>query len=126
MESGLVGREFLCHFLRSLNHPEVEGLSLYHEVVAIAYLLLNLCNLLAWESRHDAVNECCVYTAAVVKPSLKLLWQFPELYIFVDAVFQYMSVEEYQLAREDDESLCRIAVEGLPTTIEQLHELAGI
>ena len=57
MQSSLVGGELSLDFLRSLDDPQVEVLSLYDEVVAIADLLLNLSNLLAGESRNDAVNQ---------------------------------------------------------------------
>ncbi len=36
VQAGLVGGEFLGHFLWSLDDPQVEVLGLYHQVVAIA------------------------------------------------------------------------------------------
>ena len=37
-----------------------------------------------------------------------------------------MTIEEYEFAGEDDKTLCGVAVEGLPATVEQLNEFAGI
>ena len=126
VETSLVCRELLCHFLWCLYHPEVECLCLYHEVVAIANLLLYLCNFLALETWNDTVNECGIYAATVVKPLLELLWKLPKLDVFVYSVLQHMAVEEDELAREDDKSLRWVAVKGLPTTVEQLYELARV
>ena len=126
VESSLVCGELFGHFLGGFNHPKVEVLGLHHQVVAIAYLLLNLCNLLARETGHDAVNECGIDAAALVKPLLELLGQLPQFDILVDAVLEHVTIEEYQLAGEDDESLGRITVECLPAAVQQLHELAGI
>jgi hypothetical protein len=40
--------------------------------------------------------------------------------VFVDTFFEVVSVFKYKLARHDDETLVRSAVESLETTIEKL------
>ena len=90
MQSCLVSRELLCHFLRCLDDPQVEVLGLYYEVVSIAYFLLYLCYLLTGESRYDAVNKCCIDAARVLKPLAETLGQFPEVDVLAYAVFQHI------------------------------------
>jgi hypothetical protein len=104
----------------------VEGLSLYHEVVAIANLLLNLLNFIAWESRYDTVYEGSVNAASLLEPFLEVFAQVPKLDILIDAILQHVSVQEDQLTWEDDQTLGLVAVECLIATIEQLYQLAGI
>jgi hypothetical protein len=136
METSLLSREFLAescaaHVGRTLDNPEVEDLSLYHEVVSIAGTLLKLCDVLAWETRNDTVNEGSANVAVLVEPFLELLVVLakvilPEFDVLLDAVLEVMAIEEDQLARHDDKALLRIALEGLETTIEELGELARI
>ena len=126
VQTSLVSRELLLNLLRCLNDPEVEVLSLYDEVVAIANLLLNLGNLLAGEARNDAVYESCIDTARLVEPLLEVSRQLPQLDVLIDAFFQHVAIEEDELAGEDDETLGGVTVKGLPTAIEQLDEFARI
>lgn len=77
VQAGLVCGELLGNFFRSFYYPKVECLSLYYEIVAVAYLLLYLGYFLARESRYDSVDERGIYAATVVKPLLELLRQFP-------------------------------------------------
>ena len=126
MESGLVGGEFLGYLLWSLDYPEVEGFSLYDEVVAIRNLLLNLSDFLAWEARNDTVYEGSVNATSLLEPFLEVVTQVPELDILIDAVLQYVSVQEDQLTWEDNQTLGLVALESLIAAIEQLNQLAGI
>ncbi len=71
MQTGLVGGELLGYFLRSLDDPQVERLSLNHKVVAVADLFLNFGNLFAGEARHDAVNQRGINAASLLEPLLE-------------------------------------------------------
>ena len=136
MKASLLCRELLAqlldrHILRFLDYPKVENFSLNNEVVLISNLLLYVGNFLAWESRNDTVYQCSAYIAVVCEPIFESLIVAAEVFlpqfdVFVDALFQMMTVEEYQFARHDDETLCRIAVECLETVVEKLYELARI
>ena len=126
MQTSLVGGELLGYFLRSLDHPEVEGLSLNHEVVAVTDLLLNLLDLIAGEARHDTVHEGSIHTASLLEPLLEVGTEVPQVDILIDTVLQHVTVQEDQLTGEDDQTLCGVAVEGLVTTIQQLYQFAGI
>ena len=126
MQASLVGRELLSNLLWSLDDPEMEVLGLYDEVVAIADLLLNLGNLLAGEARNDTVYEGSVNTAALVEPLLEVCGQLPQLDVLIDAILQYVTVEENELAGEDDQTLRGITVESLVAAIQQLNQLTRI
>ena len=105
VEAGFVGREFLGYFLWCLDHPEVEGLSLDNEVVAITDLFLNLLDLIAWEAWYDTVYEGSVNATSLLEPLLEVGTEVPQVNILIDAVLQHVTVQENQLAREDDQSL---------------------
>ena len=126
VQASLVSRELLGYFLRSLDDPQVEVLSLYDEVVAIADLLLNLLDFVAGEAGHDAVYQRSIDAAAFLEPLLEALAELPQFDVLLDAVLQYVTVQEYELAGEDNQALGGITVEGLVAAIEQLHELARI
>ena len=136
VETCLICREFLaqllaCHVLCLFDNPEVEDFSLNNEVVAIANLLLNLSNLIAWEARNDTVNESSAYIVVLLEPlreSSSLLAEvfFPKLDVLTDAILEVMAVEEDKLTRHDDESLGRIAIESVETIPEKLCELTWI
>lgn len=96
MQSCLVCGELLGNFLRSLDNPQVEVLCLNDEVVAIAHFLLNLSNLLAWETGNDTVYQGSIDTTALVEPLLEVCGQLPQLNVLVDAVLQYVAIEENQ------------------------------
>jgi hypothetical protein len=85
MKARLVGRELTGDLSWCLDYPQVEVLSLYDEVVAIAYLLLYLGNLLAWEARHDAVYERSIYATRLVEPLLEVSRQLPQFNVLIDA-----------------------------------------
>ena len=136
IQTCLIGGElgtqiFDRHILRFLDNPEVENLGLNNQVVCITHFLLNSCDILAGEARNDTVYQRCANVVVFLKPLLEALVIcthifFPEFDIFADAIFQVVSVQEYQLARHQDKSLGRAAVEGLITTEKQLNQLAGI
>ncbi len=136
VETCLVSREFLLHLLYShilglLDYPEVEALSLYHEVVLIAYLLLDFLDGVAWESWHDAVNECGAYIAVICEPLLEALVIcthvfFPKLDILVDALLEMVTVQEYQFARHQNHTLGWVALEELVAVEQQLNQLARV
>ena len=105
MQSSFVCGELLGYFLRSLDHPEMEGLGLYHEVVAIRDLLLNLSNLLAGEARYDTVHECSIHAACLFEPFLEVGTEVPQFNILIDAVLQHVAIQEDKFAREDDQTL---------------------
>ena len=126
MQSGLVGRELVGHLLRGLDHPQVEVLGLYDEIVAIADLLLDLCDLLTREARNDTVDEGGIHAAGLFEPGLEVFAKVPELDILIDTVLQHMTVQEDQLTGEDDEALASVATERLVTTVQQLNQFAGI
>ena len=104
----------------------MEVLGLNNEIVAIANLFLNLCNLLAWETWNDAVNECCINATRFLEPLTESVGQLPQVNILADAVLQYVTIEENQLTWEYDKSLSWVAIESLITMIEQLYELAWV
>ena len=136
VQTSLVSRELsakllACHVLSLLDNPEVEYLSLNDEVVLVTDLLLDLSNVLAWESWYDAVNECSTNVVVLLEPLLEsfvVLTEvfLPQLDVLTDAVLKMVTVKEYKLTRHDDKTLRRITVEGLITTVEQLHELARV
>ena len=73
METSLVSREFLaellaCHILRTLDNPEMEYLGLDNEVVLVAYLVLYINDVLAWEAWHDTVDKSCADIVVLLKP----------------------------------------------------------
>jgi len=78
VKAGLVSREFCLHLVHGhvlcfLDHPKMETFCLHHEVVLVAHLLLNLLDILTWESRNDAVYERGTYVTVVGKPCLETL-----------------------------------------------------
>ena len=136
VQASLLCRE-LCaqvldrHIGRLLDYPEVEDLCLYNEVVCIRNLLLDVSNLLTWESGNDTVYQCSAYVVVFLYPLLESFVVcteiiLPQLDVLTDALLQMMTVQEDQLTRHDDQALLRITLEGGVTTIQQLHELAGI
>ena len=118
MQTSFVCGELLGYFLRSLDHPQVEGLCLYNEVVAITDLLLNLLDLITWEAWNNTVYECSVNAASLLEPLLEISTKVPKFDILIDTILQYVTIQEDQLAREDNESLRGIAIESLITTIQ--------
>ena len=126
VESGLVSREFLSYFLWSLDYPEVEDFSLDYEVVAILQLFLDSCDVFARESRNDSVYEGCIDSASLFEPSLEVVTEFPEFDVLIDSLFELMSIEEDEFAREDYKSFREVSAEGLVAAIEELRELSRI
>ncbi len=136
VETGLVSRELgtellACHVLRTLDNPEVENLCLYDEVILVANLVLDFYDVLAWEARNDAVNECRAYIVVFLKPLFEAFIVsaeifLPQLDVLADAVLKVVAVEEDELTRHDDESLCWVALECLVTAVEELDELARV
>ena len=136
VQTSLVSREVLLHLLyshivRLLDYPEVEALSLHHEVVLVANLLLDFVDGVAWETRNDTVYECCAYEAMVGKPSFESLVVcthvlFPEFDILVDAFLEMVSVKENKLAWHKDKSFLWVTVEEFVAMEEQLYEFTGI
>ena len=109
----------------------MENLSLYDEVVVVAHFLLDLGDVLARETRNDTVNEGGADVVVFLKPVFESLVVsaeiiFPELDVLADAVFEVVSIEEDELARHENKTLGRIAVESLVAAEEQLHEFARI
>ena len=51
---------------------------------------------------------------------------FPQFDILIDTLLEMVPVQEDQLAGHDDESFGRVAVKGLETTIQQLHQFTRI
>ena len=85
VQAGLLGWElcsqFLaCHVLRTLYHPQMEYLSLNNEVVLVGNLLLDVGNLLAWETGNDTVYEGSANVAAVCEPALEALIVYTEVF----------------------------------------------
>ena len=136
VQTSLVSRElstelFTGHVLSLLDNPKVEYLSLNNEVVLVANLLLNLSNLLAWETWNDTVNEGSANVVVLLKPLLEAFVVLaevvlPQLDILADAVLQVVTVEEDELTRHDDKSLLWVAAKCLVTTEEELNELAWV
>ena len=68
VQPGLVGREFTGKLLQrqvrcGLYDPQMESFGLHHHLIGIAHFLLNGFNVLAGETRHDAVHKRCAYVA---------------------------------------------------------------
>ena len=104
----------------------MEVLGLYYQVVAIRNLLLNLGNLLAWESWYDTVNEGSIYATSLLEPFLEVVAKVPQLDLLINAILEHVAVQENQLAREDNQSLGLVAVESLITTVQQLNQLTWV
>ncbi len=136
MQTGFLCGELLTqlldrHVLRFLDYPEVENLGLYNQVVCIAHFLLNSGDVLAGEARYDTIHQRCADIVVFREPLLKALVIsaevfFPEFDVLIDALLEVVSVEEDQLARHDDKTLARAAVESLVAAVEQLNQLAGV
>ena len=106
------------HILRFLDNPEVEDLGLHYEVVGITDFFLNLSYIFAREAGYDTVNqgganivvfleplfEACIVSSEVV---------FPKFYVFADAVFEMVSVEEDEFAWHEDETFLGVTAESL-------------
>ena len=128
VQTSLFCREFCakllaCHVLSLFDNPEVEDFCLYNEVVLVRNLLLNLSNLLAWESRNDTVYQCSANIAIVCKPALESFVVsteilFPKFDILIDALLEVVTVQEDKLARHDDKTLLRITIKEL-VAVEQ-------
>ena len=109
----------------------MEGFALNHDVVLITEFLLDFIDFLAGEAGDDAVNERRADIAVGVEPCLECLIVsaeifFPKFDIFVDDIFQVVSVFEDKFAGHDDKALVGSSVECLEATIEKLGQLAGI
>ena len=104
----------------------MEDFSLYYQIVIILQFLLDCCNILAGESRYDAVNKRGVYTAGFFEPSLEFITQLPQFDVLIDSFFQFMAVQEDKFAGEDNQTFALVTVESLETTVQQLSELARI
>ena len=136
VEASLMSREFLLHLLYGhvlslLDYPEVEALSLDYEIVLVANLLLDFLDGIAWEAWYDAVYEGSAYIAVIGKPLLEALIVgahvfLPKLDILVDALLQVMAIEEDELARHQDHTLGRVALEVFVAVEEELYQLARV
>ena len=87
----------------------MEDLALDHEVVLISYALVDLVDGILRITRNDAVHERAVYSACCLEPCLEAFSELPEVYILIDALLEFLSVEEDELARENDKTLCLVA-----------------
>ena len=126
VQSSLVCREFRSNRLRSLDYPKMEDFTLYYDIVAVADALMNLSDGVLRISRNDTVHEGAVNTASLLEPSLEFLAKLPQLYVLVDALLEFLSVEEDKFAWKDDESLRHVTLEMLESVVEKLSELAWI
>ena len=136
VQTRFLSRELLTqrldtHVLRLLNYPEMEGLGLYHQVVFVSYFLLNISYFLTWEAWYDTVNQGGANVVILGEPLLERLIVFaqilfPQFNILVDTFLQVVSIEEDQLAGHDNQTFSRVSIEGLETTVEQLHQLTRI
>ena len=126
VQTSLVSWEFRCNRLRSLDHPEMEDFTLYHEIVLISDTLMNLLYGILRITRHNTVNEGTIYSAGLLEPCLEFLAELPELDVLVDALLEFLAVKEDKLAWENDESLAHVAVEMLVSVIQKLCEFAWI
>jgi hypothetical protein len=75
----------------------MEALCLHHEVVLVAHLLLNLLDILTWESRNDAVYKRGTHVTVVGKPCLESLIIrskvfLPQFDVLVNALFEVMEI----------------------------------
>ena len=127
----LLAQRLDTHVLRLLNHPEMEGLGLYYQVVFVSYFLLNISYFLTWEAWYDTVNQGSANVVVLGEPLLERLIVFaqilfPQFDILVDTFLQVVSVEEDQLAGHDNQTFSGVSIEGLETTVEQLHQLTRI
>ena len=126
VQAGLVGREFLSDFLRSFDYPQMEDFSLYNHVVIILQFFLDSGNVLTRESRNNTVYQCSINATSLFEPGLEFIAQVPQFDILVNGFFQFMAVQEDQLTRENDQTLCHITVESLETMVQQLSQFARI
>ena len=126
IETGLVCRELLCDFLRSLDNPKMEDLTLDNEVILISDTLMNLVDRILRIARYYTVYESTVYSASLLKPVLEVLAKLPEFDILIYALLQFLTIEEDEFARKDDESLAHITLEMLISVVQKLCELARI
>ena len=105
VESRLVCREFCSYRFRSFDNPEMEDFTLYHEVVLEAYALMDLIDSIFRISGNDTVNKSAVYSTSLLEPCLEVFSEVPELDILIDALLEFLAIQEDKFAWKDDESL---------------------
>ena len=111
IQTGLVGREFLCNRLRSLYYPEMEYLALHYKIVLESYAFMDLVDGILRVSRHDAVNERAINATCLLEPCLESFFKVPELDILMNAFFQMLAIEEDKFAWKDYQTFGCISVE---------------
>ena len=126
IQASLVCRELSSNRFWSLDHPEMEDLALYNEVVLESDTLVDLVNGVLRISRNDPVYECAVNTASLLEPCLEAFSEIPKVNVLIDALLELLAVKEDELTRKDDESLGHVTVEMLVSVIKKLSELARI
>ena len=126
IQPSLICREFSCNRLRSLDYPKMEDFALYHEVVAVSDSLMNLINGILRIAWHNAVNQCTIYSASLLEPSLEILAELPEFDVLVDALLEFLAIEEDQFTWKDDESLALVPVEMIVPAVKKLGKFARI
>ena len=104
----------------------MEYLGLVKHVVLIADPLAKLGGGVPGISRNNPVNEGAINAAGVLEPVGEAFPKVPEVDVLADALLEVLAVLEYQLAREDDESLGHVSLEILVPVVQELGELAGI
>ena len=129
---GELSAKFIAsHVLSLLDDPEMEDFGLHDQIVLVANLLLDVLDFLAWESWHNAINECGAHIIVFGEPLLETFIVgskvvFPQFDVFVDAHLQVVSIQENQFARHDDETFRGVSIECLIAMEKQLHQLARI
>ena len=126
IQTSLVCRELCSNRFWSLDHPKMEDLALYNEVVLESDALVDLVDGVLRITWNDSVYECAVNSASLLEPCLEAFSEIPEVDVLIDALLELLAVKKDELARKDDESLGHVAVEVLVSVIKKLGKLAGI
>ena len=117
-------RQLLAEIFIS-DDPEGERLRLVDECVAVAQLLLIRCRLRTRIAHDNAVDERIGKAARRVEPCGEVCAEAPELHVFHDAAFQFLSVVLDELDGQHVEPLVGRTLEMLEACVEELRELRG-
>ena len=117
-------RQLLAEIFIS-DDPERERLRLVQEGVTVAEFLFVCRRLCARVADDDAVDERVCKAARCVEPCGEVGAEAPELHVFHDAAFQFLSVVLDELDGQHVEPLVRRPLKMLEARVEELCELCG-
>ena len=83
----------------------MEDFTLHNEIVAESDTLMDLLDGILRITWNDTVNECTIYSTSLFEPCLEAISKLPELDILIDALLEFLAIQEDKFAWKDDESL---------------------